>query len=68
MEPSEVARVLDGEGDALATTGLAAGTVGLDEKIAHQSTERVVMACCHRGADRVVIGPRDERNVVGFAL
>ena len=26
------------------------------------------MACCHCGADRVVICPRDERNVVGFPL
>ena len=42
VEPPEVARVLDGEGHVPAITGLAAGTVGLDEKVAHQSTERVV--------------------------
>ena len=42
VESPEMARVLKEEGDAPATTGLAAGTAGLDEKIAHQSTERVV--------------------------
>ena len=41
VQPSEVARVLDGERDVPAITGLAAGTGGLDEKVAHQSTERV---------------------------
>src|SRR5208283_5155230 len=46
----------------------AAGTVGLDEKVAQQSTERVVSACRHSGADGVVVGPRDEGDVVGLAL
>ena len=32
VEPPEVARVLDGKGDVPAITGLAVGTVGLDEK------------------------------------
>ena len=68
VEPPEVARVLDWERDVPAITGLAAGAVRLDEKVAHQSTERVAAARCHSGADRVVIGPRDERNLVGFAL
>ena len=68
MEPPEVARVFDRERHVPAITGLAASTVGLDEKVAHPSTERVVRACCHGGADRVVIGPRDERNIIGFAL
>ena len=68
VEPPEVARVLDGKGDAPAITGLTVGTVRLDEKVAHQSTERVAVACGHGGADRVVIGPRDEGNVAGFAL
>ena len=68
VEPPKVARVLDGEEDVPAITGLAESAVGLDEKVAHQSTERVAAARCHCGADSVVIGPMDEANVAGLAL
>jgi len=35
VQPAEVARVPDGEGDVLTTAGSAAGTGGLDKKVAH---------------------------------
>jgi len=38
VERPEVARVLEGERNVPAITRPAASTVGLDEKVAHQST------------------------------
>ena len=41
-------------------TGSATGAGGVDEKVAHESAERVAAARGDGGADRVVISPGDE--------
>ena len=68
VQPPEVAHVLGEERDVPTTARSATGTGRLDEEVAHQPAEWVTAARGDGGADRVVVGPRDEGNFTTWAL
>ena len=68
MKAREMAGVLDPERYVPATAGSAAGAGGLDEQVAHQTTEGIAAARRDGGTDGVVVGRGDEREVAAPAL